>query len=386
MIRVAQVIDRLHLSGGAERLQYTFAEAFDPRAVELTVITLREGLPEAVEALRDRGVRVVKFPSLSFADPKRARDLVRFVRGERFDLLHAHLVRATVLAGLAGRLTGTPVIATLHNTVRRSGVGPALRAAEHWVLRNAVDRVIGVGWETARAHRGTLSARPIDVIPNAVGEPVLLDARARAAVRAELGVPEGAPLLLSVGRLVPQKAPLELLHAFAQLPDTTPAAELRFVGVGRLEPALAREIEHLGLGARVRRLGLRSDVPRLLAASDLYVSASHWEGLPVAMLEAMAAGLAIVATRVGDVPRVLDASSGVLVSPHDPIGLTRAIAALLADPARREQIGAAARARVRADFSVAAWAARHLKLYAEVARSGGLGVNDATEEETRCAS
>ena len=385
-MRVAQVIDRVHYSGGAEHLQYTFAEALDPRRVELNVITLRESAPEAMAALRDRGVRVVAFPSRSFADPKRARELVRFVRDERFDLLHAHLVRATVLAGLAGRLTGTPVIATLHNTVRRSGVGPTLRAAEHWVLRNAVDRVIAVGWETARAHRGTLSGRAIEVIPNAVVEPVQLDAAGRAAVRAELGVPEGAPLLLSVGRLVPQKAPIDLLHAFAQLPATDPAPELRFVGVGRLEPALAREIEHLGLGARVRRLGLRSDVPRLLAASDLFVSASHWEGLPVAMLEAMSAGLATVATRVGDVPRVLDPTMGVLVPPHDPQALTRAISGLVADPARRERLGAAARAHVRADYSAVAWAERHLKLYAEVVRGRGFDVDLGPSEETRCAS
>jgi glycosyltransferase involved in cell wall biosynthesis len=385
-MRVAQVIDRVHVSGGAEHLQYTFAEALDPRIVELTVITLRDSLPEAVAALRDRGVRVVAFPSRAFADPKRARELVRFVREERFALLHAHLVRATVLAGLAGRLTGTPVVATLHNTVRRSGVGPTLRAAEHWVLRNAVDRVIAVGWETARAHRATLAGCAIDVIPNAVVEPLPLDPRARADVRAELGVPEGAPLLLSVGRIVPQKAPIELLHAFAQLPATTPAPELRYVGVGRLEPALAREIDHLGLGARVRRLGLRSDVPRLLAASDLFVSASHWEGLPVAMLEAMAAGLAIVATRVGDVPRVLDPSMGVLVPPHDPDALTNAIAGLLADPARREALGAAARAHARADFSTPAWAARHLALYAEVVRGRGSHVDLEPPEETRCAS
>jgi glycosyltransferase involved in cell wall biosynthesis len=383
-VRVAQIIDRVHVSGGAERLQFTFADALDPRAVELTVITLRDGLPEAEQALRARGVRVVTFSARRFPDLSRAQALVRFVRRERFDVLHAHLVRSTVLAGIAGQLSGTPMIATLHNTDRRSGVGAALRVAEHWVLRNAAERVIAVGWETARVHRAALGAREIDVIPNAVGEPAHLSADERAEVRRELGVPEGAPLLLSVGRLVPQKAPIDLLRAFAQLPQYGALPELRFAGVGRLEAGLAREIEQLGLGARVRRLGLRSDVPRLLAASDLYVSASRWEGLPVAMLEAMAAGLPVIATHVGDVPRVLDSGSGVLVPPRDPDALAGAIAALLADPERRERLGAGARARARTDFGAEAWAARHMALYAEVARRRPLHL--VPPEETRCAS
>ena len=92
-MRVAQMIDRVHLSGGAERLQHTFAEALDPNEVALTVITLREGLPESEAELRDRGVRIASFPAERFADLQRARELVRFVRAERFDLLHAHLVR-----------------------------------------------------------------------------------------------------------------------------------------------------------------------------------------------------------------------------------------------------------------------------------------------------
>jgi glycosyltransferase involved in cell wall biosynthesis len=381
------MIDRVHVSGGAERLQHTLAEALDPRAVELTVITLREGLPESEAALRDRGVRIVNFPADRFADLRRARALLDFIRAECFDLLHAHLVRSTILAGLAGRSTGTPVVATLHNTERRSGVGPALRIAERWVLRRATDRVIAVGWETASAHRGALGARAIDVIPNAVGEPPLLSAGERAEARRELGVPHGAPLLIAVGRIVPQKAFTDLLRAFAQLPTQEPAPQLRIVGRGRLEVRVAREIERLGLGARARLLGLRSDVPRLLAASDLYASSSHWEGLPVAMLEAMAAGLPVVATKVGDVPRVVDASCGVLVAPRDPAALAFAISGLVGDPLRREQLGACGRARVRANFGTRAWAERHMALYAEVVRTRPSYLNlPAQEEATRCAS
>jgi glycosyltransferase involved in cell wall biosynthesis len=383
-VRVAQMIDRVHQSGGAERLQRTFAEAIDPSEVELTVITLRDGLPESEAELRDLGVRVVSFPAKTFADVRRAREVVRFGGKERFDLLHAHLVRSTILAGIAGPASGTPVVATLHNTERGSGVGPALQAAERWMLRRVAKRVIAVGWETARTQRDALGGRAIDVIPNAVGEPRVLCARERAETRRELGVPEGAPLLISVGRLVPQKAILDLLRAFAQLPERDPAPHLRIVGHGLLEEDLAREIPRLGLSDRVQLLGLRSDVPRLLASSDLYVSSSHWEGLPVAMLEAMAAGLPVVATRVGDAPRALGVDSGVLVAPRDPGALARAIADLLADPIRLRELGAAGRTRARAKFGARAWAERHLALYAQVV--GRRECPGLPHEESPCVS
>jgi len=384
-VRVAQIIDRVHLSGGAERLQRTFAEAIDPNEVELTVITLRDGMPESEVELRDLGVRVVSFPAKTFADLRRARALIRFVREQRFDLLHAHLPRSTILAGIAGPASGTPVIATLHNTERRSGVGPVLQAAERWVLRRVARRVIAVGWETARTQHDALGGREIDVIPNAVSEPRVLSATERAETRRELGVPDGAPLLISVARLVPQKAIQDLLLAFAQLSRSDPAPQLRIAGRGRLEDDLAREIPRLGLGDRARLLGLRSDVPRLLASSDLYVSSSHWEGLPVAILEAMAAGLPVVATRVGDAPRALGVDSGVLVAPRDPRALARAIEQLLADPIRLRELGAAGRARARAKFGVSAWAERHMALYAEVVgRRERSGVSQG--EESRCVS
>jgi glycosyltransferase involved in cell wall biosynthesis len=382
-VRVAQIIDRVHLSGGAERLQRTFAEAIDPREIELTVITLREGLPESETELSDLGVRIARFPAERFSDLRRISALVRFVRAERFDLLHAHLVRSTILAGIAGPLSGTPVVATLHNTRRRSGVGPALRIAERYVLRRVARRVIAVGWETARVQGDALGDRPIDVIPNAVTEPRVLSAQERAETRHELGVPDGAPLLISVGRLVPQKALSDLLRAFAQLPDHPVAPQLRIAGRGRLETSLAREIESLGLGGRARLLGLRSDVPRLLAASDVYVSSSHWEGLPISILEAMAAGLPVVATQVGDAPRAIGVDSGVLVAPRDPAALGRAIAALLADPVRLRELGAAGRARVRAEFGAEAWAERHKALYAEVVQQRNSGPR---WEVSRCVS
>jgi glycosyltransferase involved in cell wall biosynthesis len=246
--------------------------------------------------------------------------------------------------------------------------------------------VIAVGWETARAHAAALGGRAIDVIPNAVGELPPIAEGERDELRRQLGIGDATPLVIAVGRLAPQKALSDLLRAFALLRTPDPTPQLRIVGRGRLRSALQSEIDALGLRDRVRLLGLRSDVPRLLAASDLYVSSSHWEGLPVAMLEAMAAGVPVIATEVGDVPRVLDPGCGVLVPPRDPAALARAIAELIADPVRRRRLAAGGRSRVRAQFGLQAWADRHMMLYEEVA-----GLRPRTEEllareEARCAS
>ena len=117
---------------------------------------------------------------------------------------------------------------------------------------------------------------------------------------------------------------------------------------------------------RVILLGVRNDVPRLLAAGDIFVSASHWEGLPVAVLEAMAVGLPVVATSVGDVPDVVVPGTGLIVPPHQPAALATTIRTLLDDPEQGRQLGMAGRAHVVRNYAIEAWADKLLKLYSEL--------------------
>jgi glycosyltransferase involved in cell wall biosynthesis len=135
----------------------------------------------------------------------------------------------------------------------------------------------------------------------------------------------------------------------------------------------------------VQLLGLRRDVPLLLDAADVYVSSAHWEGMPVATLEAMASGLPIVATRVGDVERLVEPDMGTLVEPGDPKAIAEALLPYFADPALCQRQGDAGRAHVRAHFGHDAWAARLLSLYRELVPPGPR--RDALgPEEHRCAS
>jgi glycosyltransferase involved in cell wall biosynthesis len=370
-MRVAQIIDGLRPAGGAERLQRSFAEAVRGQDIELTVVTLHQDDIEAERELEALGAKVVNFTARRFASARRALALQRFLKEERFDVLHAHLVRSTILGSLAARTVGMPMVATIHNTQRSNRLPRALDRAEAFALRHLTDRVIAVGWETARVHGGRLGGRAIEVIPNAVPLCEPLCPAERRKLRCELGVAGSTPLLVTVGRLHPQKAFPDLLRALVLLRDRGVEFQLRIAGAGRLEAELRREIKQLGLDGQVALLGLRRDVPRLLGASDVYVSSSSWEGLPVATLEAMAAGLPVVATAVGDVPQLVTADTGELVAPGDPDGLASSILRLIEDPGLRARQGAAARRRVAEHFGSDAWAHRILDLYRELCRSRG---------------
>lgn len=365
-MRIAHVINALRV-GGAEELLLTLAGELRRRGIDLTIITLRPSDPEMLAQAAGEGARVVAFPHRKLWAPGRFYRLQRFLRAERFSVLHTHLTMANILGTAAGRLAGTPVVTSLHNTTMRSQSMPLHSLAETWLLRTSVQRIIAVGWETARTHRARLNGKPLLVLPNAVSFPPPLSPAERSALRRELGCgnPE-APLLIFVGRLVPQKGLGDLLQAFAGVHQAHPAARLLLVGEGPLQEEVQAQVRSLGLGGQVSLLGLRSDVQRLLGACDLFVSAAHWEGLPVASLEAMAAGLPLAVTAVGDLPRVVTPETGALTPPQDPEALAEAINALLASPERRAAAGAAAQARVRREFSAEAWAGRLLDLYDEV--------------------
>jgi glycosyltransferase involved in cell wall biosynthesis len=170
------------------------------------------------------------------------------------------------------------------------------------------------------------------------------------------------PRLIAVGRLKAPKDFLTLVRALAALPDR--AFEAQIVGDGPDREEVAAEIRRLGLEGRVQLAGERSDVPELLAGSDVFVLSSRSEGLPVSVLEAMAAELPVVASDVGGLAElVVDGETGVLVAPGDPTALADALGRLLDDRELRQRLGAAGRARAEDSFDLAAFRRAHVELY-----------------------
>lgn len=365
-MRIVQVIDSLDV-GGAQRLQLTLAAGLQNRPVELTVVSFGDDRHSPIpDQLTTLGASVHRFNARNLSDHRRFRRLTHFLRASHFDIMQTHLTTANVIGVLAARIAGIPAIGTLHS----AGIDPLRQRTLHrhletLTLRYGVRTSVAVGYQVAQVHQARLGRHRITVVPNAVAMPPPLAAADRHRVRAEVTGDPSVPVVISVGRLARPKGYFDLLRAFAQTRQDHPTAVLLIVGGGELHKALLRSIDEFGLGSGVRLLGSRNDVSTLLAASDLYVSSSHWEGLPVAVLEAMAAGLPVVATDVGDVPRVLIEGTGLIVPAKSPERLAEAMSALLGDPARRQTLGAEARAHVSTNYSVGPWIDRLLTLYCE---------------------
>jgi glycosyltransferase involved in cell wall biosynthesis len=371
MVRVAIVIDTLKV-GGAQKLVSDFALSAVDYGIEPTVICLHKDIhPFMADSMKAAGVRIVELSSPSLLNVRRFASLVSFLRRERFDLIHTHLSYANTLGSLAGFILGYPVVASLHNTESDSRKR-SVRVArlETTVLRFFARRIIAVGYGVADAFHARVKDRKVDVIPNGIPISSPIQREARLALRREITGDEDRVLLMAVGRFVPAKGYEDMIEAFALLHQSDPRCFLAIAGSGSLFDGVRRKISQMQLDDSVSCLGVRSDVPQLLSASDIFVSSSHWEGLPVAILEAMMAGLPIVATAVGDIPKVVTEDAGVIVPPHQPDCLAEALKELIGAPEKARAMGNAARVRAVQEYSLGTWMRRHIAVYEEALRAG----------------
>lgn len=367
-LRLGYLIDSL-VTGGAERLVVTFAEALKthPEA-RLTVFVLSDKPTQFRDALVRTGVEVVPLPGRSLVDPLRMIRLIAALRARRIEYLHAHLTSSTVIGGFASWLLGIPFAVTVHNvkpSVKQvSSVRQKLYRAA--LGRGAVRR-IAVGEAVALAAAADAGGRPFALVPNAVAADALGDPARRPETRASLGLAPETLALLAVGSLIPQKGYPDLLDAFAGSGLAAEGARLLIAGhdAGRgLRAALETQAQALGIADHVTFLGMRRDIPDLLAAADVFVSASHWEGAPVSLLEALANGLPCVVTDVGDNALVLADTPALLAPPGDPAAFAAALRAMAADPDRRAASAEAGRRRGLGDYGAEAWVQRLFDLYA----------------------
>ncbi len=354
--------------GGAEQLLVNMlryvGQTMDP-AFRHQVVTLYDGATPLAAQIRQTGTPVVDLQMKGagrFAAPYRFWQLVR---RERPSIIHNWLYHASLLGRTLGRWAGTPVIVTARHSVHLGS--PARERLHHWTGRFD-DRTILIcdfmhGQEVGRASRYV-------TIYNGI-PPLALPPRqtARASLRAELGLPATAVLVLTTGRLHPVKGHADALPALAQVVAQRPETHFVWAGEGEERPRLEHWLREHTLTAHVHLLGARADVPALLAASDLFLLPSRWEGVSVAILEAMAAGLPVVATAVGGTPEVVvEGQTGLLVPPQDPHALAGAILRLLDRPEAAARLGEAGSQRVAAHFTLAHMVAQTEALYADLLR------------------
>jgi glycosyltransferase involved in cell wall biosynthesis len=387
-LNVMHIISDLNI-GGAQEVVRTLVEYLlasgdcQPVVCTFTDGPLRQDIERAgikVEILPQRRYSIVALPLFVMDMVRIWKSLAELVKRYDVDVVQTHLLASLDFLVLFLLYTTDlrVVLWTFHNA--RFELTAAMLPKHKWLLlpkryshrllyrmaSHLVSGFIAVSDEVEKAMIETIGPiqDKIVVVDNGVdvrryGRPV-----DRVAIRHQLGLETNTRLIATVATLKEQKGHRYLIEAMAAIVPRHPDLHVLFIGDGEQREELQVQVERLNLGHHIHFLGSRSDVPQMLAASDLFVLPSLWEGLPMALLEAMATGLPIVATEVsGTVQVMVPNETGILVPPGDSMQLAQAIERLLSDPERAQAMGAAARRRVEAEFSAQRQVDEHLALY-----------------------
>jgi glycosyltransferase involved in cell wall biosynthesis len=360
--------------GGAQEYFLRMVAHIDSSRFQITVCCLAERgrLVPDVESL---GIRVLCLDMPGFRDdlPLLIK-LARLIRHHNAHVVYTHLYsRASVYGRVAATLVRTPII-----VVGEYGYG-RLRSLKKRMLDRGLarftDRFIAVS-KAVKEHicreQGIMPDK-VSVIYPGIDPEHFLNVKHREAVRQELGIPFDVPVVGTVARLAPEKGLADLIGATARIRQVVPGTRLMLVGDGPSRPELEQRVGGMGLCDVIHFTGIRRDIPDVLQAMDVFALPSLREGLPKAILEAMAAGLPVVATAVGGIPEVVEYDvTGFLVPPRDIDALTLNICRLLENSALRVAMGQRGRARVQQHFTARRAADQTQELYLSLLARKGL--------------
>ena len=362
--------------GGADKQLLSAAQLMHAQGHAVCIVSLTELGPMGLEA-RSQGIRTESLDMRrGVPDPRGLIRLIRLVRAWKPDVLHSHMIHANLMARAVRLFARVPVmVSTIHNIYE----GGPLWMAAYRISNGLVDHMTIISEAAAdRFVKERIVPRELlTCVPNGVDTERFRQVKpeTREAVRSSIGVNDSF-VWLAVGRFEVAKDYPNMLHAFAQVCQRDSSAVLLLVGHGSLQQETESLAQSQGLGDRIRFLGVRSDVPEVMAAADGYVMSSAWEGMPIALLEAGAAGLPIVATRVGGNHEVVrDGESGFLVPPRDAEALGQAMLRLMEQtPERRRDMGERGREHVRVHYGLGRVVERWQDLYRQVSVRKGLNL------------
>ena len=362
--------------GGGERYLELLFERLDRTQYRPLLICPEPG--SFVGRMEARGVETHLVHLAPLFNPFALWRLTRLLVQQRVTILQTHGARSNFYGRIAGRLAGVPVIiSTVHNSLKDYEVRPLKRWLYMYLLRLTlplVHRIICVSDSNRRDLIEDCSAvaAKTQTVYNGVDPSAFSSQPDRQTVRKELGTTQG-PVLVTIGRLADQKGHRYLLQALPRLLETWPQLCCLFVGEGELRDALHHMAIDLGVEQACRFVGVRADIADILAAADLFVLPSLSEGFPFVLLEALAMGCPIVASRVNGIPELIEeGKTGFLVPAREPQALALAIQKLLSDPAAASRMGAAGRTVVREQFTADRMVAKTTAIFdAAVQDAGG---------------
>jgi glycosyltransferase involved in cell wall biosynthesis len=359
--------------GGADQQLLSAALGLRDRGHEVRIVSLTP-LGEMGARARAAGLRTDSLEMRrGIPDPRGLARLVRLVRDWRPTVLHSHMLHANLMARAVRLFAPVPaVVSTIHNIYE----GGRLRMLGYRLTNGLVDHMTIISQAAADRfiRERIVPSALLEVVPNGVDTERYrgVPAGTRERLRASLGL--GSEFAwLAVGRFEAAKDYPTMLRAFDRVRARRPDAVLLLVGRGSLQAETQALAASLGLEERVRFVGTREDIPEFMTVADGYVMSSAWEGMPMVLLEAAAAGLPIVATRVGGNQEVVqDGASGFLVPPADDQALATAMLRLMERPeAERRAMGARGHDHVRQHYGLARVVDRYEAAYREVLRRKG---------------
>jgi glycosyltransferase involved in cell wall biosynthesis len=358
-LRIAQMLES-DGPGGAETMLVSLSEALRARGHTVFPVGPARGVGWLAARLRDAGFERETFLIRRPLDWRCLRGMIQVLRARRVEVVHSHEFTMAIYGAAAARWLGIPHIITMHGS--QYVTSKRRRRVALWCAFRASAHVVGVSADTtAHLERSVHVSGLIQTVPNGVPH----RAGNRVATRQALGVSDDEILVLAVGNLIVRKGHAVLIRALAAAGAGSPVRwRLVIAGQGNERGPLEALAAECGVASRVHLLGQRADIPDLQAAADVFVMPSLWEGLPLAMLEAMFAGSCIVASRTSGIPEAItDGADGILVQPGNVDALAAALAKVLPAADLRARLGAAARARAEADFSMDRMTAAYETLY-----------------------
>ena len=363
------------LWAGAEvQLRVLLSQLARRPELNLSVILFNRGRLE--QEIKDLGVPVTVFPEAEWGSVKIFKELVRYFRKSHIQIIHTHKYKDTILAGPAAKLCGIPhVVRTVHG-LREPFTGlqafkmNLYEAVENVVHRCCVDCIVGVSSQIEHRYKAEAAVHRVACIRNGVELHSEPDQTDRWWLREELGIDAGTCVIGTVGRLTPVKGLSYLLQAGRILLSRDVRAKVLIVGDGPIREQLEAQARSMGIAENVVFLGHREDTQKVMQVLDVFVLPSLSEGIPMALLEAMAASRPVVASRVGGIPEIVtDGVDGLLVEATDVERLAECCRRLIDSPDFAGNLGAQARLTVERNFSAVAMANRVADLYKDLLRS-----------------
>ncbi len=381
-IRVVQVLPQWG-PGGAERLALDLACNFDLQRVEPTIVSLYPpAQTENERRAKEVGIRLLYLKKRTGLDFQTIVAMRRVLAELRAEVVHTHLyslsyvMPALVTSGTAAR------IHTIHNVASREAYG-IRRKVWSFAFQRCGVRPVSISqqiWKTVQDVFGPIVSpviyNGVDIRRFNLSEKIGLECRKRH------GWDDKEYIFMNVARMYEQKNQMLLINAFADVARRYPRARLLFVGDGPLRRVLEQQVTSEGLVAQVEFLGIRDDIPELLHAVDAIVLSSDWEGLPIAVLEGMAAAKPVIGTAVGGLPELIrDGETGILTPRENRSRLADAMLVMCSNRPRSVQMGLEGRKLVRDKFDIRDTARQYEALYCQVLERGRCSAEDETARQ-----